>query len=379
LLVDLTLSSGKNSVAIASLAVAVAMLVSVSIMVASFRTTMESWIGNRLRADLFVSPAARFIGNRAAVLPRGIAKKAARTDGVLAVDAFRTRKLPFRDWRILLGAGDLRVVRDHGGLTFLRGKRRAVLDRAISGGEVLVSEVFSNRFGLGRGDSLSLPAAAGPRKFRIAGVFYDYSTEGGLVILDRGLYRRLWKDDRVSTLAVYLRPGAEPERVRSALAASFGPGSGAAVFENRRLRRHILRVFDQTFAITYALEGITLVVAVLGIVKALLTGVLDRTREIGLLWVIGFDRRQISRWVMGEAAAMGLLANVLGFLAGGVLALILIFVINKQSFGWTIQPHWPPWTVAGYCALTLAAAVAAALWPARVAAGVEIGEAVRFE
>lgn len=378
-LVDLTRSSGKNSVAVASLAVAIAMLVSVSIMVASFRATMEAWIGKSLRADLFVSPIVRFIGNRAAVLPRDVPKKTAQAEGVLAVDAFRSRKITFGDWRVLLAAGDLRVVRDHGGLTFLSGNRRVILNRVITQEEVLVSEVFSNRFGLGRGDSFTLQTAAGPHSFRIAGVFYDYSTEGGLVILDRALYSRLWKDDRVSTLAVYLRPGAEPGRVKEALAPLLGSGSGAAVFENRRLRRHILRVFDQTFAITYALEGIALVVAVLGVLKALLTGVLERTREIGLLRAIGFGRGQIFRWVIGEAAAIGVLANVLGFLAGGLLALILIYVINKQSFGWTIEPHWPPLMVAAYFALTLVAAVAAAIWPARVAANLEVGEAIRFE
>ncbi len=379
MLMDLTRSAGKNGVAVASLAVAVAMLVSVSIMVASFRSTMESWIGRRLRADLYVNPIVRFIGNRSAVLPRGVAEAAARTLSVRAVDGFRTRRITYRDWRILLGAGDLRVLRDHGGLTFLSGERRDILDRARAKGEALVSEVFSNRFGLGRGDRVTLDTAKGPRPFRIAGVFYDYSTEGGLVILDRGIYARLWADDRVSALAVYVQPGADPGRVKEDLYAALGARRGVAVFENRRLRRHILRIFDQTFAITYALEGVALVAAVLGIVTALLTNVLERTREIGLLRVIGFDRKQVSAWVVGEAAAIGLLANALGLLAGGPLALLLIFVINKQSFGWTIQLHWPPLWLAGYFGLTLAAAVLGALWPARAAANVEVKEAVHFE
>jgi putative ABC transport system permease protein len=379
LLVDLTRASGKNSVAVASLTIAVGMLVSVSIMVASFRSTMETWIGRTLRADLYVSPVVRFIGNRAAVLPKSLPGLTSGTEGVLAVDAFRTRRVAYRDWPVRLGAGDLRVVRDHGGLSFLSGNRREILNRALRNEEVLVSEVFSNRFGLETGDEFSLATAEGPKAFRIAGVFYDYSTEGGLIILSRDLYSRLWKDDRVSTLAVYLTSGADPEAVKEALASSFGTKSGAAVFENRRLRRHILRIFDQTFAITYALEAIALAVAILGMIKALLTNVLDRTREIGLLRAIGFDRRQIFGWVIREAAAMGIIANILGALSGGGLALILIFVIHKQSFGWTIQPHWPPAEIIGYLVLILGAAVGAAFWPARVAANVEVKEAIRFE
>ena len=119
--------------------------------------------------------------------------------------------------------------------------------------------------------------------------------------------------------------------------------------------------------------------AVLGIVTVLLTNVLERTREIGLLRVIGFDRKQVAAWVVGEAAAIGILANTLGLLAGGPLALILIFVINKQSFGWTIQLHWPPIWLAGYFGLTLAAALLGALWPARAAANVEVKKAIHFE
>lgn len=379
MLVDLKRSSGKNSVAIASLAIAMAMVVSVSLMVASFRSTMESWIGQRLRADLYVSPAVRFVGNLNAVLPEGIDRMAGRTAGVLAVGAFRSRRIAFQGSRVRLGAGNLRVARDHGGMRFLSGNRRSILDRAIDKKEVLVSEVFSTRFGLGTGDPITLRTARGPRIFRIAGIFYDYSTDGGLVIMDRSLYRRMWNDDRISTLAVYINPGESPGLVQETLAGSIGYRDGVTVFENRRLRRHVLNIFDQTFAITYALEGIAMVVAVLGFLKALLANVFERTREIGLLRAIGFDRRQVSRWVMGEAAAMAALANLQGLAAGGILAWILIFVINKQSFGWTIHPHWPPAWLGGYFLLTFSAAVLAALWPARSAAKIDIQEALRFE
>ena len=379
MLVDLGRSSGKNSVAIASLSIAIAMLVSVSLMVASFRSTMETWIGQNFRADLYVSPAVRFVGNLNAVLPEGIDRIANRTDGVLTVDTLRTRRITYRDSRARLGAGNLKAHRDHGGLNFLSGNRKLIFDRAINQGEVLLSEVFANRFELTDGDVINLGTARGSRAFRIAGIFYDYSTDGGLVIIDRKFYQKFWLDDRISTLAVYVKKGENPSQIQENLSRAIGHKDGVAVFDNRRLRRHILNIFDQTFAITYTLVVIAFGVAILGFLKVLLANVFERTREIGLLRVIGFKRNQISWWVVIEAAAMAFLANLQGLIIGGILAWILIFVINKQSFGWTIHPYLPLAWLAGCLVTTFITSTLAAFWPARIAAKSNIQKALRFE
>lgn len=379
MLVDLDRSSGKNSIAIASLAIAIAMLVSVSLMVASFRATMETWIGESFRADLYVSPTVRFVGNLNAVLPEGIDGIATRTAGVLAVNSLRTRRIAYRDSRARLGAWNLKVNREHRGLNFLSGNREIIFDRAINQGEVLISEVFANRFELTDGDIINLDTARGSRSFRIAGIFYDYSTDGGLVIIDRKFYQKFWFDNRISTLAVYVEKNANPSQIQETLSRAIGHKDGVAVFENRRLRRHILNIFDQTFAITYALEIIAFGVAILGFLKTLLANVFERTREIGLLRVIGFKRNQISQWVMIEAAAMAFLANLQGLITGGILAWILIFVINKQSFGWTIHPHLPLAWLVGCLVTTFITATLTAFWPARIAAKSNIQRVLRFE
>jgi putative ABC transport system permease protein len=145
------------------------------------------------------------------------------------------------------------------------------------------------------------------------------------------------------------------------------------------LKARVLEIFDQTFAITYALETVALVVAALGILNTLVASVLERTREIGVLRSVGFTRGGIRRTVLCEAAVMGLLANVVGALAGLALSLILIYVINKQSFGWTIQFSFPGRLLAEYALLTLGASVAAGFLPAWRASRLPIAEAVRYE
>jgi putative ABC transport system permease protein len=241
-----------------------------------------------------------------------------------------------------------------------------------------VSETFAERRGLREGDWLRLQAPEGPITLRIAGVYYDYTTEGGVVLLDRALFRKAWGDDWLTSLAVYLAPGADAERVRDALQERL-PREDLLVLHNRALKRRILDIFDQTFAITYALELIALAVAALGILNTLIASVLERSREIGVLRSVGVSRARIVRMMLWEAGYLGGVANVLGSGAGLALSLVLIHVINKQSFGWTIQFSLPVRPLLEYALLTIGASLLAGLLPAWRASRIAVAEAVRYE
>jgi putative ABC transport system permease protein len=240
-----------------------------------------------------------------------------------------------------------------------------------------VTETFALRFGLKRGDAVRLPSPGGETALRIAGVYHDYTTEGGHIVVDRDLLRRVWGDRRLSSMAVYLRPGADRARVSRELEKLLDPHM--VLISNANLRQRVLDVFDQTFAITYALEAVAVLVAVLGVATALSSNVLERRREIGVLRSLGLTRRGVAGAVMGEAGLLGLLSALLGGAAGAALAAILVFVINKQSFGWTIRYGLPWAPLAGYLAVAAAAAFAAGAVPARAAARAPIAAAVREE
>jgi putative ABC transport system permease protein len=139
------------------------------------------------------------------------------------------------------------------------------------------------------------------------------------------------------------------------------------VFTNRSLREEAIRVFDRTFAITYALEAVAVFVAVMGVAGALLALIIDRRREFGLLRFLGGATGQIRRMILFEAGLLGLLANIAGIALGFWLSLLLIFVINRQSFGWTITFHWPVTVLASALSIVYVATVLAALYPAKVA------------
>jgi putative ABC transport system permease protein len=195
--------------------------------------------------------------------------------------------------------------------------------------------------------------------------------------VDRPLLRKHLPHQPPTNAALYVR-GQDRDRVETVLRARLA-GRGVLIARNDELRRNALAVFDRTFAITYALEAVAIIVAMLGAANSLLALVLDRRREVGILRYIGAATAQLRRVVLLEAAFIGLLANLLGLALGFALSLLLVFVINKQSFGWTIQFHPPAGLLAGAAILIWCATVLAALYPARIAARLDPIEATHEE
>jgi putative ABC transport system permease protein len=357
-------SRRRSAVTVAAVAVALAMLVSVSTMVQSFRRTVEVWIDQTIRADLYVSRATRLVRGGDTRLPASVLDTVRTTPGVAEVDGLRALHLADERGPFVLIAGDLDLLARRGGLLFRRGDGAALLREARARDAAVVSEVFAERHGLREGDWVRLHGPRGAVPLQVLGVYYDYTTEGGLVTVDRALLRRLWGDDWLTSLAVYLDDGADAETVRQALRRRL-PREDLLTIHNRGLKARVLDVFDQTFAITYALEIIALVVAALGILNTLAASVLERRREIGVLRSVGVTRGRVLRTVLWEAGYLGGVASVLGSAAGLALSLILIHVINKQSFGWTIQFSVPVRPLLEYGMLTLSASLLACSRSAR--------------
>lgn len=217
----------------------------------------------------------------------------------------------------------------------------------------------------------------------VLGVFFDYATDGGKIVIDRSLYQQWWRDDGVTVFPVYVEPGANPEQVRLAILetlAEDSPGSLLpTVLSNAELRRDILRIFDRTFTLTYVLEAIAVIIAMLGIINTLVTSVVERRRELATLQALGGSRGQITALILWEAGYLGLLGTAMGLFGGLALAWILIRVINRQSFGWTIQFSWPWGLMAEVAVLALVASLLAGFWPARWAARQPLVEGLRYE
>ena len=378
---------GRNAVTVSALMVGLSIMIGVVVMVRSFRDTVEFWVDETVMADLIVAPQSwlqgRQFGQASRSLPGAWRSTLSAIDGIAAVDTYREAYVGVEGQSVALVSRDLRLHAQRSRYLMVQGDSSLALRRAAESGGALLSEVLATRLRLREGDVVSITTPAGPMAVPVEGIFYDYSTDGGKMVMDRTWYQQQWHDDRVTVLSVYLAAGADVDQVRQSIMMHVAGLDGMTlpplVIRNRELRHEILEIFDRSFVLTYVLEAIAVLVAVLGIVNTLVTAVLERRREFAALRALGASTRQVERLVLWEAAYLGLIGAALGVVGGVLLALLLIRVINKQSFGWTIQMSVPGGIILQAVGLALTAALVAGYWPARWAARQPVVEGLREE
>ncbi|MCA1733275.1 MAG: ABC transporter permease, partial [Acidobacteria bacterium] len=311
----------RTAIATAALTTAIAMMVSVAIMIGSFRDTVSAWVGQTVQSDLWVRPAARLSNTPTTTLPPELARELQAMPEVAAIDRFRGREVVWRDSLITLGSGDFDVAQRFGSLPMIEPRsHREALREAIRLRGVLVSETLALKHGIRVGERVAFPTNRGPVQFPIVGVYRDYSNDRGVAVMDRALWIELFADEGSNTIAVFLAPGVDPEEGRRAIEARIAARYRAFVFTNATIRREVMRIFDQTFLITWALLAVALAVAVLGIVNTLTALILERRREIALLRVLGMERREVGAMIVLEASVIGLGSTLLGIAAGWILS-----------------------------------------------------------
>ena len=369
----------RNSVAVASLMIAIAMTVAVAILIGSFRTTVIAWANDTLKADIFVRPMGLGDASSEATFSPDVATRISRLPGVASVDVIRALSIPFRGRLTNIAATDLARFSVRSKVRFIGQVDQNALARSLTGStNVLISEPFATKFSLDTGDRFALDTPAGTTTFRVAAVYNDYSSDAGVVLMDLTTFRRLYRDSFINSVAVYARPDADLVALRDRIVRSVLP-LRVDTETTRELRTLVIAIFDRTFAITYALYVISITIAVLGVVSTLFALVLERRREIGLLRYLGLRTRDVRRMVYFEAAFIGLLGGVSGVVVGVLLALLLIYVINRQAFGWLIELHMPYDFLIEAVVLVVIAALVAGIYPAGVAARIRTSEAVRSE
>jgi putative ABC transport system permease protein len=258
---------------------------------------------------------------------------------------------------------------------FREGSATGVWD----GDAVLVSEPYAHRHHVRAATTVRLRTDRGEQDFRVAGVFYDYGSSAGVVVMRRRTYDGAWNDRRISSLALDAAPGVDVDRLVAAVRERGAGGPQLIVRSNRALREASLEIFDRTFAITGVLRTLSVVVAFVGMLAALMALQLERTREIGVLRALGLTPRQVWGLITAQTGIIGLLAGVLAVPSGLLLAAVLVFVINRRSFGWTMSIDPSPEILLQGVALSLLSALLAGLYPAWRMARTPPAESLRDE
>ncbi len=373
---DVRRSLHRSTVTVAALMLAVSMTIGVTVMVSSFRSTVNNWVHHAMKADYFLAPAANQVLGFVSFIPGELIQFLEDQAGVADVETYRDIQLAVDDERTVT-LGVVNAV-EHDTLRFMGGNGSAKMKAFFEPGRVLATEAFSRRHDLSEGDTVVLPTPEGDRSFEVAGIYYDYSDDQGKLVMSQANFTRYWKDSRVHSIAIYLKDPGEGEALMELVRQEFGKQGELSIYSNRGLREEVFRIFDQTFAVTYVLRTIAIAVAVIGVGLSLATLVMERTRAIGILRSMGASRNQVRQLYLTEAALLGFFSSVIGILCGLGMAMILTWVVNKAFFGWTIQLQIPWMELALTPLWVVGIAILAGILPASNAARLSVNQAVRI-
>jgi len=370
---------GRNAIATAALGMALANVVNVDALMDSLESSTDAWIGRSFRADLFVFSGTEVQAKFNRPLPASLRGEFQDLDEVEFVQAFRMVQQRFRDQPFYLMSEDLEGYRRFNELAVAEGDVESALGAIAAGEALAASEAFAHTFSLGLGDEVELETPDGKRKFRIDLIYADYRADIGILMTDREVYERIWRDSQVDLYSVYLSEGASTAGVRERIAKSWGGRYGLLVLGSAKYRGELLGLIQRSMALSRASELVAVVVAVLGIINALMVSVLDRRREIGLLKAVGAVRTQLHRMVLTESLLIATTAALLGVLLGAALSSYMVTEALRLQVGWRLDFHLSPWVILETFAAAAVVAWLAAWAPARWAAGLDVSDALAYE
>ena len=348
-------------------------------MIGSFRFTLVDWLDKTLTAEIFITSSTKNLGSN---------------DGFESslMDSIKT--LP--DVQNVASARSVQIDTDRYGLiklvavtediainrqfSWINGKVKNIW-REVQDGGVLISQPFAyhNKIPASPGNIIELATDKGHKEFEVAGIYRDYSTERGAVIISDSIYRRYWNDDQISSIAVFTSEGSDADEVTRIIQENFLADLNLNVQSNQGLKSSALRVFDRTFTVTNTLKLLAVIVAFMGIFSSLMSLQLERMREIGVLRAIGFTINQIRRMILIETSLIALAAGIMALPIGFLLSLILVYVINLRAFGWTLEYMARPEYFLKPLAIALIAGILASIFPAVRFGKTNIASTIRQE
>lgn len=344
--------SVRHRFAIAALTSAVAMTCGMAIMIASFDHTMRGWVQRSMKADIYVSSAGAQSASSTHQIGAEVLESLQKQPEIAELAALMHASVTLPDGPVHVLGGDAAFAQRHELQAWVH---RPPADWWRQGTPlVLINESLSERLQLQPGSELTLPVARGTRQVRVAGIYADYGNERGSITLPQERFSDWYQNRMAWRVALMLKPGTDAETVRARLQKEH---PGLSIFTQAHLRSEALRIFRQTFAVTYALEAVGVVVAVAGLGLALASLMLDRRQDLVTLRAVGFTRRNIAHAGAWEGGGIALAGIVAGCASGLWLGWLLIYRVNKQSFGWTLEFAFPALQITALAIAVLAVGV----------------------
>ncbi len=361
------------AISIGAIVTSFSLMVAMLIMVGSFRQSLDAWLMHMLPADLYLRAARA--GETGFLTPE-------QQTGIAAAPGVERAQF-VRSQSLLLAPGQPAVTLLARSIDANTANRTlplvgpSVIPQAGAPPAAWISEATADLFHLGVGDELRLPLGARPTSFTVVGIWRDYARQTGAIVIDREFYIRITGDTLANEAALWLATNAASDQVAQELRERLGAADSIEIATMREIRIRSLSVFDRTFAVTYGLEVIAVLIGLFGVSVSFSAQVVARRREFGVLRHIGMTRREIGMMLGCEGILVSALGTGFGLALGWLISLILVHVINRQSFHWSLDMHIAWLALAALAAMLIAAASVTAVWSGRRAMSNNVVSAVR--
>jgi putative ABC transport system permease protein len=379
---DNSLRQGSRAViTVAALMVGISLGFGSSIFTNGFQESVKRWLEQSVPADLFITGSSKLANQSNTRLPASLHAEISALDGMEGrVEAVNVRRINYEELRIALISVDFAMRLKNASIVILEGKALTANDEMLSGDQILVAENLAFKKNLHPGDTVKLNTPSGLKQYKVRGVYLDYTSDQGTLLIDRKTFVRDFLDDTVDTYEIYTgKDEGLRDRTKTQVEAQFGKKYDLFVLTNAEFKNEIAGVVDQAFRAMSAMSILAILVALLGVVNALFAAVIDRTRELGVLRAVGMSTGQVVLSLLLEATVLAVASLALAFVGGSVLGLLFVNVVNVQGTGWRIGFHVPWAYQFTLASIALVFATLAGAWPAYRAAKLKVVQALSYE
>ena len=360
-----TIKNSLNTIAIciAALSVSIAMTIGIGCMIQSFRATVEEWLDQSLVADIYIAPPTLGFGQDLKGIDDEFIRYASDIPEINYISQLGSYEI-FKDGYLL----NLIVV-DSAEKIFddvvqlKEGEKKDIWKDFIQTDSILISEPLAFQKDIKLNDSFDILTDKGLKSFNVRGIYYDYSSTSGIAMVSKQVYDNYWNDSKVTSLALYLNDPEKSESVSNELLDKLDTDWDLQIISSKKLNDASMEIFDKTFEITFVLRSISLIVAFIGILGAISAIILSRAREFSILKSIGFTNNQLRSIIGNQTLIIGIISGLISIPLGIIITNLLIQIINKQSFGWSIPMQLLPSVFIEGIIVAILSAVLASIYP----------------
>jgi putative ABC transport system permease protein len=377
---DMRGNSYRFSVALMSVAISSALIIALLTLIFSLRVSLKGWINQYIVADVYIKPASCKSNYCFYPVSEEVFETVKRFPEVAGVDKFRALHLNLYGKKVISGFADVEVKRKYSRKIYFEKEYEEILKEMESNEMVAgISDYLSIKYGLKKGDFIELDTPSGKAAFRINDVSSSYSTTSGFIYIDRKWLKKFWGIDDATQFSIYLKDAVDIDNFIQKLKEKLLPYYSLEIMNNQELRRKIMDIFNKSFAITYAIELISIIVSLIGVINTLLALVFERKREISIIRYLGGRWKQIRNTLVLSAGIVGITGIFLGTILGPLMSTIFIHVVNKISFGWEIHFQIPFLYLSVVIFILFLTTLFAGFLPSKVAQKIDPKRFISFE